>query len=693
MDLNALFGYSGVLLGFLGAVFGIGVLAVGLLGHRDRLLEVGRVHAWVILAGALLAVGAMEHGLITHDFRILFIADNNSRVTPLLYTITGLWSALSGSLLLWAFILAIYVVTVAHHFRHRSEDPLVGWAMLVMFVVAAFFFALLVFPANPFKTLPAHAVPVNGAGPNVLLQDNPLVLFHPPMLYAGFVGFTVPFSFALASLITGRLGEGWLVETRRWTLIAWGCLTVGIVLGAWWSYNVLGWGGFWAWDPVENVALLPWLCGTAYLHSVVGQERRGLLRVWNLALIISAFNLTILGTFLDRSGIIESVHAFSVSNLGPVLIAFFGVVVAVSVGLIAWRGDRLRSPVGIDHPVSREGAFLLNNVAFGAFAFIVLLGTLFPLLVEAVAHHQVTVGRPYFNEMTLPIALVILLTMGIAPVLPWRKAAPGVLARRLRVPALVGVAVIVALAAAGLHSIGPLLGMGLAAFAGTTALRQIVLSVRAEARREAGWSKVRAGASQMLGRSNGGMVVHFGLVVLAVGFTAATAFGQRGQVTLRPGQSAHFAGQTLSYEGIATLHTPSHSAIEALVSVDHSAPFRPAISRYGPSPIGVGTPAIDTTITHDVYLTVVDLPKTPKGPATIGVVVQPGILWLWIGAGIMALGTLLALFPTRKRRGPVPPRASDAIDSSHGGPGGSEGEGGSHSREGSDRPRVAELVG
>jgi cytochrome c-type biogenesis protein CcmF len=259
--------------------------------------------------------------------------------------------------------------------------------------------------------------------------------FHPPILYLGFVGFSVPFSFAIAALITGRVGEGWLVETRRWTLFAWGFLTVGILLGAWWSYEVLGWGGYWAWDPVENASFLPWLTGTAFIHSVMVQERRGMLRVWNLSLLVATFSLTILGTFLTRSGVIDSVHAFTNGTIGPFLLTFFGFVVFGSLGLIAWRGDRLRSPGSIDSPVSREGAFLANNVLFGVFAFVVLLGTVFPLLIEAIQDRRISVGEPFFDRMTAPLGLALLTLMAIAPVLPWRKASGELLSKRLFWPA------------------------------------------------------------------------------------------------------------------------------------------------------------------------------------------------------------------------------------------------------------------
>src|SRR3984957_14041803 len=464
--MNAVLGHVGVLLGLTAAVVGGVICVVGLATKRGELLRSVGIYAALLLVGAVLATFAMERALITHDFSVAYVASNSSRQTPLLYTITGMWSALAGSILLWGLILAGYINAMVWRFRSRATDPLVGWATLVTLVVAAFFFGLMAGPADPFTTVSGTA-PVNGLGPNVLLQDNPLVAIHPPLLYLGFVGFTIPFAFAIASLITGRIGEGWQLATRRWTLFAWAFLTVGIVLGAWWSYQVLGWGGFWAWDPVENASFLPWLCATAYLHSVLVQERRGLLRVWNLSLVIATFSLTILGTFLTRSGVIESVHAFSDSDIGPLLLGFFGAVTATGVGLIAWRGDRLRSPGGIDSVVSREGAFLLNNLLFVTFAFVVLLGTGFPLLYEAFRGQQVTVGAPYFNAMTLPIGLALLFLMSVGPALPWRKTTAGTLRSRLMVPAWAGALVIVACVIGGVRGLGPLVAFGLGGFAAT----------------------------------------------------------------------------------------------------------------------------------------------------------------------------------------------------------------------------------
>ncbi|HTX63098.1 MAG TPA: cytochrome c-type biogenesis CcmF C-terminal domain-containing protein, partial [Acidimicrobiales bacterium] len=588
----------------------------------------------------------------------VYVADNNAKATPLVYSITGLWSALTGSILLWGLVLAVFSALVVWRYRRDADDDVVRWATLVLYAVSAFFFGLMAGPANPFHT---SAAALHGLGPNALLQDNPLVAVHPPMLYVGFVGFTVPFAFAIGMLATGRVGERWQAEVRRWTLLSWTALTVGIVLGAWWSYQVLGWGGFWGWDPVENAALMPWLCGTAYLHSVLVQERRGLLRVWNLSLSIATFALTILGTFLTRSGVVESVHAFSESDLGPVLIGFFLLVVVVGFGLLAWRGDRLRSPVGVDAPLGREGAFLVNNLVFVGFAFVVLLGTLFPLLYQAIENQAVTVGAPYFDTVAVPAGLALLLLMAIAPALSWRKVDAGVLWGRLAVPAWAGVLTVVGCVAGGVRGIEPLLGFGLAAFAAASALRSLLLAVRASRRRGTGaWRGV-------VGRTNGGMVVHLGVVVLAVGLVAATSFRSQAELVLRAGKPVRFAGHTFVFEGLRTVATSQRLATEALVRVDGGGTFAPAVSQYGgPNSEAVGTPAIDSGFFGDVYLTWDATGRTgkstggnvvstlPKTAIALGVIVEPLMAWMWAGGMLIGIGGALAMVPGTRRRSTDP---------------------------------------
>ena len=639
--MDAAIGRGAVLLGFLAAVTGVVTLAWGLARGRRSLLRSGQHYTWLMLGGAVVAVLAMEHALLTHNFSLRYVADHGSRETPLLFTITTLWSALEGSILLWSLVLAGYIGAVAVRFRSRAADPLVAWATLTSYTVAAFFFGLMLGPANPFRTVKG-IIPLDGPGPNPLLQNHPLVAFHPPLLYMGYVGFTVPFAFAVAALVTGRLGEGWLVETRRWTLLAWGLLTLGIVLGAWWSYEVLGWGGYWAWDPVENASFLPWLTATAYLHSVMVQERRGMLRVWNLSLLLATFSLTILGTFLTRSGVLDSVHAFTESALGPAILAFFGFVVAVVVVLIGWRGDQLRSPGSIDSPISREGAFLGNNLLFSVFAFVVLLGTVFPLLAEAVNGQRISVGRPYFDTMTEPVVLALLFLMAVAPALPWRKASTELLRHRLQWPAWAAVATVATCVAFGVRGIEPLTAFGLGAFAAGAAVRQLVLAAR------------RSGWAGLVGRANGGMIVHLGVVVIAVAFAASQSFGHRAEFRLAPGQTARLAGHRVTYLATRQVRHANRLALEASVRVDGKRVMRPALSEFPFATQAVGTPSVRVGPVDDVYLTLVSAPSPAGGDAVIGVVVQPLVSWLWVGGGLMGLGTLLAAAPGRRRRGTQP---------------------------------------
>ncbi len=634
--MNLALGRAGITLGFAAAILGAVTVGYGLIRHRPDLVRLSRWYAGLVFLGGLLAAIAMERALITRDFTVLYVADNGSTKTPALYNFATLWGALEGSIILWALILGGYLMAVVVKFRKRLADPLVGWAIFTMLIVCIFFFWMLVGPANPFKSFSPPAG-FDGPGPNPLLQNHPLMAFHPPMLYLGYVGFTVPFAFAIAALITGRVGEGWLLATRRWTLIAWGFLTAGIILGSWWSYEVLGWGGYWAWDPVENASLLPWLTGTAYLHSVLVQERRGMLRVWNISLLCATFALTILGTFITRSGVIESVHAFTTSGIGPAIISFFALIVLSTVVLIGWRGDRLRSPGRIDSPLSREGAFLANNVLFAAFAFVVLLGTLFPLVVEAINDDRISVGVPYFNRMTMPIGLTLLFLMAIAPVLPWRKASGELLRHRLIWPAWIGVGSLIFAVVVGARGFAPVLAFGLGGFAAGSAGRQVVLATR------------RQGWRGLIGRANGGMIVHLGVVMIAVAFAASSSYVRQAEFTLTQGQSAQFAGHELVYVGQNIKQESAKIVDQVLITIDGTGPWAPSLNKFANGNQTIGTPSVRTTFTDDVVLSVIDIKGGENGSVTIRVTVQPLIMWLWIGGGVMALGTLLAVFPGRRR--------------------------------------------
>jgi len=636
-----------LLVGIVGSLFGA-IAAIS--SARTREAAVTKLISRFAILNAVAAVGAfaaMEYAMITRDFSLAYVQKVGSTATPALYNFAAVWSALEGSLLMWVLILAGYTVAVSFWLRKKMDDVLTNWAMGVMFIVSLFFFLLSFGPANPFVVGAAGVV--DGPGPNPLLQNHLLVMFHPPLLYLGYVGMTVPFAFAIAALVTGRVGEGWLLATRRWTLFAWGFLTIGIILGGWWSYEVLGWSGVWAWDPVENASLLPWITATAYIHSVLVQERRGMLRVWNLSLLVSTFSLTILGTFLTRSGVLNSVHAFSESAIGPWLLSFFAIIVVVSVGLIGWRGDRLHSPGSIDSALSREGAFLANNVLFAVFAFVVLLGTVFPLVVEALQSRTIVVGEPFFDQLVIPIGIAMLTLMAIAPVLPWRKASGELLSQRLFWPAWCGIGALAFSVFVGATGFAPLLAFGLGGFATGSALRQVVLATR------------RQGWRGLVGRANGGMIVHVGVIMISVALAASNSFTHSQELSLVVGKPAMFSGHTFELIDVVQITTDRDISVKALVSVDGGKPYAPSITKFTKIGMNVGTPSVRTGFGSDIYLTLEPPVRQDSNEARIKVFIKPLILWLWIGSGLMAVGTVLAAFPG-KRRKPTDP-TSALIDS------------------------------
>ena len=633
--MNVAIGLSGVILALVAALSGIVTIVIGLRYSRQKLLTYGARYSWLIFSGMAIATFAMQRALITRDFSVKFVAEHGSTLTPRIFNVATMWSALEGSVLLWGLVLAGYIAVVTIKFKGRYTDPMVAWALVVMFFVMGFFALAMIGPANPFQSFDPPAG-YNGPGPNPLLQNHILVAFHPPMLYLGYVGFTVPFAFAFSALITGRLGEGWLLETRRWTLFSWGFLTAGIILGAWWAYDVLGWGGYWGWDPVENASLIPWLTATAYLHSVVVQERRGLLRVWNLSLICATFALTILGTFITRSGILASVHAFSAGGFGGWLLAFFSLIVVVVVGLIFWRGDHLRSPGGIDSPLSREGAFLANNLAFAVFAFVVLLGTVFPLIVEAIQNRRISVGAPYFDRMSTPIGFTLLFLMAIAPLLPWRKAKAGLLLHRIEWPAWGAALCMVLAVAVGARGAIPLLGFSMAGFAGMTAIRHLILSVR------------RQGLSGFLGRTNGGMTVHLGVILLAVGLIASSAFVDQGSLSMSVGQKVLVAQTDVTYLSSNVITHSNRIEEEVILEVDGQV-LSPAVERFIASGQVVPSPDTRVTLFEDIQVALLDPPEGDAGKVVIQVTRQPMLVWIWLGGLLMLVGTVLSLFPLKRK--------------------------------------------
>lgn len=629
-------GRAFLLVGFIGAVFGAFAAFTGARRNDQQIIRLIPRFAVLSFAASIGAFSAMEYAMVTRDFSLAYVQKVGSWSTPALYNFAAVWSALEGSILMWVLVLAGYTLAVSYWVRKRMQDLTASLALGVMFVVSAFFFLVSFFPANPF----AVGTPgvLDGPGPNPLLQNHILVMFHPPILYLGYVGVTVPFAFAIAALITGRVGEGWLVATRRWSLFAWGFLTFGIALGSWWSYEVLGWSGVWAWDPVENASLLPWITGTAYIHSVLVQERRGMLRVWNISLLVATFSLTILGTFLTRSGVLNSVHAFSEASIGSWFLAMFAVVLVVSIGLIGWRGDKLRSPGVIDSTLSREAAFLANNVLFAVFAFVVLLGTVFPLIVEALQDRQIAVGAPFFDKLSIPIGLALLTLMAIAPVLPWRKASTESLRERLFWPAWCGVATLVISLLLGAYGLAPLLTFTLGGVSSGAAMRQVILATR------------RQGWRGLVGRANGGMIVHLGVILIAVALGASNSYSKSQELSLVANIEATFSGHTFELQDVVEVRDDRSISVKALVLVDGKKIYEPAITKYTRIGMNVGTPSVRTSLITDIYMTLEPPVRQDANEARIKVFIKPMIMWLWIGTALMVVGTVLAAFPGRRRK-------------------------------------------
>ena len=640
----AALGAGGLVLALVLSVVGMLAALAGARTRRPGLVELARLTSYAVLAVVVLVDAAMLVALLGDDFSLRYVAENSSRGTPTFFKVLSLWAADDGSLLLWNLVLAGYLSAVAWRFRH-GHPVTYPYAQMVLLGVQAFYLLLVNGPARPFATL--ATVPADGRGPAPLLQNHPLMAVHPPFLYLGFIGFTVPFAFGVAALLTGAGSREWVSTIRSWTLAVWCFLTVGLALGALWSYSVLGWGGYWAWDPVENVALLPWLVSTAFLHSVMLQQRRGMAALWNLVLVVGAFALTTFGTFLTRGSVLSSIHAFTESAVGPAYLAFLVVVLLGGYGLVAWRLPTLRSPARLESVLSREAAVVGNNVLLVSAAAVVLLGTVFPLVAEAVGGQQLSVGRPYFERALTPVLLLVLLLLGTAPLLAWRGGSRARTLARLRLPLTVAAVVTAVAAVLAPGHVEAVAGFGAAALVLVTNGREVLAGLRFSRRRR------RAGGRRAPGRRYGGLVVHVGLALLAAGIIASSGFAQQREVTLDRGESVAFAGQRLRYEGLSTLEQPQRTVLTTRLAVTGPSGARsvlaPRLSVYPAAAEPIGSPSIDRGPVWDLYASVIALQRE-GGSATFRLYRNPGVGWMWAGALVMVLGGLLAARP----RGPGP---------------------------------------
>ncbi|MFZ5477436.1 MAG: heme lyase CcmF/NrfE family subunit [Myxococcota bacterium] len=581
-----------------------------------------RIAAAGFAASMVFANAVMEYALLTHDFSVRYVADVGSLATPVHITIVSLWSSLEGSILFWGLVLGVFIALAT--FTNGERDPeTMPWAMGTWLSVGAFFSFLLAGPADPFLPQP-FPVPTDGPGPNPLLQNHVLMIVHPPALYLGYVGMTIPFGHAVGALVTGRLGALQLKPMRASLVVAWVFLTAGIVLGGWWAYEVLGWGGYWAWDPVENASLLPWLTATAALHAAMLPHRRGSMKGWTVTLVLASFLLTLLGTFMTRSGVFNSVHSFSQSDIGPTLLAFIAVCLLASVFLLATRVDKLEAEGSPNALLSRESAFMVNNLLFVALTFTVLVGTTFPLLAEAIKGTKLSVGEPYFNRMAVPVGVAILFLMGVGPALPWGAATPDRVRKALLLP-LAGSAVLVGGARAiGLRGAWPLAALAAAGFAAVVTAREL------------------AGAGRNL-RRVGGYVVHAGIVVLLTAVAMSSAYRVDREIELNRGECATFEGYELCYRGPRTVEEPHRTLEIADVTADGEL-LSPVLATYPMSMSPIGSPAVRSTLAEDLYVSLTNL---EGDHVALHVYRTPLVVWIWLGSGIAILGALVALVPQR----------------------------------------------
>jgi cytochrome c-type biogenesis protein CcmF len=645
-------GHAAVLLGLALSAFAVVAHALAARSGDGGLMASGRRAVIGSFVAALVGCVAMMISLLTHDFSVLYVAENNATTTPPFISAISLWAALEGSILFWT-LLATGWASVAL-WRHRDRHArLMPWVGATLASVNLFFFAVMTWPGNPFmRTTPVAA---EGIGPNALLQNHPFMALHPPLLYLGYTGLAVPFAFGIAALVTRRLDEEWLRIVRRWTLIPWIFLTLGITAGAWWSYEVLGWGGYWAWDPVENAALLPWLTATAFVHSSMVAERRGGLRIWTSALVIATFVLTLVGTFLTRSGIVASVHSFTQSAIGPWFLG--GIVLALAVGLtlLVWRLPELAGGGRPSGTVSRESAFLLNNVLFLGITFAVLFGTLLPLLVTVTSGDTISVGAPWFNTVTVPMLVALLFLMGIGPALPWGTASWATVRNRFSLAFILAVLVVGVALAIGMREPGSLGILGLAIFTGSVMLDEVVRGASARFR---GRGEDPVTATWRLTTRNrrryGGYAVHLGVLVMAVGVAVSSGLATDDTVTLAPGESATIGAYEITHQRLVVEPLADDARVietRAEVSFDgpQSGSLGTALRDYPNSPTAIATPAVRTSLGEDLYVTLLAAdPDTQE--VSLHVFVNPLVVWIWIGGAIVGLGAVFAIWPERAPR-------------------------------------------
>jgi cytochrome c-type biogenesis protein CcmF len=662
-------GFGALAITFLVALYGIAAAVYG--GLKKAPSWVDSARNAMLLTFPLLTLSALSliTLLVTNHFEVDYVASVTSRSMPTYLKITALWGGQAGSLLFWSWLMSAFASAVTLRKWQRDREFL-PWVIVVALVTLSFFLILVLFVENPFERLwqtasgagyqamfpqPGSVIltQADGRGLNPLLR-HPGMIIHPPMLYLGFVSFVIPFSFAIAALITGRTDDRWIRITRRWTLVAWLFLSLGLVLGMRWAYDVLGWGGFWGWDPVEIAAFMPWLTGTAFLHSVMIQEKRGMLKHWNMVLIILTYDLVIFGTFLTRSGVLSSVHAFAQSSIGPLFFTFIGLTFITSLSLLMHRWNELKSGNHMTSLLSREALFLVNNLLFMGIFIVCFWGVIFPLISELFTGQKVTVGPPFYQRATGPLFAGLLLLMGIAPLAAWGHSTVKTLGKAIWKPALFSVAVVVAVLIGGIQNPGAILGFWLAALVTAVTLYEYGRGV---------WARHRSHGEALpvalwrLANKNrrryGGYIIHLGVVLMAIGIIGMQFFQQETQGTVAQGEKLTIGRYSVQYDSLAVFDTGSdRNVARAVVSVFKDGKYigelHPRRDFYYESQQSMTIPGVRNTWEEDLYVLLVDWEPVSASGATFKIYQNPLVNWLWTGGLVLILGTLVAAWPDRE---------------------------------------------
>lgn len=644
----AAIGYTTLIIAFALSIYSILAFSIGARGRYPKLIATARIAVLAVFGSVSISVAALTYALATHDFEIEYVASYTSQDMSLLYLVSALWAGNAGSLLFWGWLLSLFAAVLMVQ-KLKEGKALVPYASVVIMLTEVFFLILLLFAKNPFYTL--TEVPSQGIGLNPLLEHAGM-LIHPPLLLAGYAALAIPFAFAIAALIMKRLNNEWIIAMRKWTLIAWLLLGMGIITGSWWAYAELGWGGYWSWDPVENASLMPLLMTTAFLHSIIIQRRRGMLKAWNMMLIILTFSLIIFGAFITRSGIISSVHTFTESSIGPFFLAFLGLICFCSFILLIYRRRGLKDEGEVKALVSREGTFFLNNLLLVSATLVIFVGTIVTIISETVSGVTVTVGESFFNRASIPIFLAIILLTGVCRLIGWRRPSIKQFGGSTLWPAMTSLLVIIILAIIGVREWYTFIAVLFCSFLIFTTLFEWARGIRTRRQsRVENYLKTFFGLIWSNKSRYGAYIVHISIAFIAVGIIGSSVYDVEKEAALLPGDSMYINNYTLTYEGLDYHPTPSKMVFTANVSVYNQDKY---IGKLAPKKYfhrsfnqSVSEVAIRSTLAEDLYLILVGWDE--GGITHFKAIVNPLVIWIWIGGGLFLLGGLVAFWPEKRK--------------------------------------------